>query len=110
MPYAKRIRKKRAKKLLNEILEKGYFVNCNYHPVRLTKYSWGKWDHDVGGVALTNGGLCSCCLYNCVPEPITESQAIEMVAVWKKGGNRALAVRYGGYTEEAYTEFEKAWR
>jgi hypothetical protein len=110
MPYQKRIMKKRLKKLLNKILEKGYFVNCNYHPVRLTEYGWGKWDHVVDGVALTTGRGCSCCLRNCSPEPITETRALEMVEVWTNGGDRALAVRYGGYTEEQYTEFEKMWR
>lgn len=110
MSYISRMSKKRARKLLNEIIEKGYFVNCNYHPVRLTKYGWGKWTHDVEGIALTNGGKCSCCLKNCCPEPITEAQAEEMVEVWKSGGNRALAIHYSGYTEEQYTEFEKMWR
>lgn len=110
MSYISRIRKKRTKKLLNEILEKGYFVNCKYHPVRLTEYGWGKWDHDVDGIALTNGRKCSCCLWNCGPEPITQAQAEEMAEVWKAGGDRALAIHYGGYTEEQYTEFEKMWR
>lgn len=110
MAYAYRIRKKRAKTLLNKILETGYFVNCNFHPVRLTEYGWNKWDHDVDGVALTNGGKCSCCLFNCVPEPITETVALEMVEVWRSEGNRGLAVRYGGYSPEAYDAFEREWR
>jgi hypothetical protein len=110
MAYAWRIRKKRAKRLLNEILETGYFVNCNFHPVRLTEYGWNKWDHDVDGIALTNGGKCSCCLVNCVPEPITERVAMEMAYVWHTEGDKGLAVRYGGYTPEAYDEFQRMWR
>ena len=110
MAYAWRIRKKRAKKLLNEILDTGYFVSCDFHPVRLTEYGWNKWDHDVDGIALTTGGKGSCCLVNCVPEPITEAVALEMVEVYKQQGDRGLAVKYGGYTDEAYTEFERMWR
>lgn len=110
MAYAWRIRKKRAKKLLNEILDTGYFVDCSFHPMRLTEYGWGKWDHDVTGIALTNGGKGSCCLMNCVPEPITEKVALEMAEVWKSEGDKGLAVRYGGYSATDYDQFEKEWR
>lgn len=113
MSYNKRIRKKRIKKLLNEILETGYFINCNFHPVRLTEYGyWAKdvWGTDVDGVALTNGGKCSCSIAHCGPEPITEAVALEMVEVYKQQGDRGLAVKYGGYTDDAYTEFEMMWR
>lgn len=110
MSYAWRIRKKRAKKLLSQILETGFFVNCNFHPVELTEYGWNKYDHDVDGVLLTSGGKCSCCLVNCVPEPITKRIALEMVEVWKNEGDKGLAVRYGGYLPEDYDTFEREWR
>ena len=110
MAYVQRMNKKWARKRLDKILETGYFVNCNFHPVRLTEYGWNKWDHDVDGIALTNGGKCSCCLNNCQPEPITEAIALEMVEVWKIEGDKGLAVRYGGYSPEDYDAFEKIWR
>ena len=110
MSYVRRIRKKRAKKLLNEILDAEYFVDCNFHPMRLTEYEWGKWNHDVTGIALTNGGKGCCCLMNCVPDPITETVALEMVEVWKSEGNRGLSIRYSGYTAADYDQFEKEWR
>lgn len=110
MSYKQRIRKKRNRQLLDSIISTGYFVNCNYHPTKLTGYSWNKWNPDVSGIALTNNGKCSCSLAHCGPDPIVESQALEMVAIWQKGGDRALAIYYGGYTEEQYTEFEKMWR
>jgi len=110
MAYSRRINKKWARKRLNKILETGYFINCNFHPVRLTEYGWNKWDHDVDGVALTNGGFCSCCLNNCQPESITETVALEMIEVWKVEGDKGLAVRYGGYSPEDYDTFEREWR
>ena len=113
MAYNDRIRKKRLGKLLDSILETGYFVNCNYHPVKLTEWTWGGNDlysADVSGVALTNDGRCICSLAHCAPDPITETVALEMASVYKERGDRGLAIKYGGYTEEQYTEFEKMWR
>ena len=113
MPYATRLRKKRLSKLLDSILKTGYFVNCNYHPVKLTEYTWDGKDlfgADVSGISLTNNGYCSCSLYHCAPEPITESVALEMALVYKEHGDKGLAVQFGGYTEEQYDEFEKMWR
>ena len=113
MPYAKRLRKKRAGQLLDKILETGYFIDCNYHPVKLTEYSWGSKDlygSDVSGISLTTGKGSSCSIFYCGPEPITEAIALEMASVYKDHGNKGLAIRYGGYTEEQYDEFEKMWR
>lgn len=113
MSYNKRIQKKHIKKLLNEILDTGYFINCNFHPVRLTEYGYWAKDicgTDVDGVALTNDGKCSCSVAYCRPEPITEKVAFEMVEVWKAEGDKGLAVRYGGYSSEDYDAFEKEWR
>lgn len=109
----KRKRKKIIRKRLRELLTTGYFINCNYHPVELTSYGFSHHDifgSDVDGVALTNGGGCSCSMWHCNPEPITKEQALEMAEVWKNGGDRALAIKYGGYTEEQYTQFENEWR
>lgn len=113
MAYKERIRKKRLGKRLDSILNTGYFVNCNYHPVKLTEWTWSDKDlsgSDVSGTALTNNGGCSCSLAYCQPDSITEAVAFEMVEVWKIHGDRGLAIKYGGYAEEAYTEFEKEWK
>lgn len=113
MAYKDRIRKKRLGKLLDSIIATGYFVNCNYHPVQLTEWTWGGKDlygADVSGIALTNNGRCSCSLAHCAPEAVTEAVAFEMTEHWRMHGDRGLAVKYGGYTEEVYTEFEKEWR
>lgn len=113
MPYAKRIRKKHAGQLLDQILKTGYFVDCNYHPVKLTEWTWiGKdiFGADVSGISLTTGKGSSCSIFHCGPEPITEAIALEMASVYKDRGDKGLAIRYGGYTEEQYAEFEKMWR
>jgi hypothetical protein len=113
MAYVDRIRKKRLGKQLDRIIETGYFVNCNNHPVKLAGWCWaGKhvFDSDVDGTSLTTGGGCSCSLFYCSPVSITETVALEMVEVYKQQGDRGLAVKYGGYTDDAYTEFETMWR
>lgn len=113
--YQWRQSKKRLGKRLDSILTTGYFVNCNYHPVKLTEWTWGSkgtdlFGSDVSGIALTNNGGCSCSLAYCMPESITEAVAVEMAEHWRLYGDRGLAVKYGGYTEEGYSQFEKEWK
>lgn len=106
--------KREIRKTLREILRTGYFVNCNYHPIKLTEYGFSHHDvfgTEVAGIGLTiNKSISRCSVWYCNPEPISEEKALEMVETWKQGGDRALAITYGGYTEEQYTQFEKEWR
>ena len=107
-----RIHKKQLSKILDTILETGYFINCNYHPVKLTEFSWSGKDlfgSDVDGVSLINGNGCSCSLHYCRPTPITSKIAEEMVEIYNKQGNKGLAIKYGGWDEKSYEEFEKEW-
>lgn len=113
MAYKDRIRKKRLGRRLDSILATGYFMNCNYHPVKLTEWAWGGKDvfgSDVEGITLTDNTACSCSLFYCSPVLLTEAVALEMAEHWRLHGDRGLAVKYGGYTDEGYTEFEKEWR
>lgn len=110
MAYAYRIRKNRAKRLLNKILESRYFMSCGFHPVQLTEYRWHKWDYAVSGVILSIGGEFSCWFKNCIPEPISEIVASEMVKIWHAEGARGLVIQYGEYSTEAYDAFIREWR
>jgi len=113
MKHNKRQTKKQITRRLDLIRQAGYFLNCNYHPVKLTSYGYYNKDvfgTDVEGIALTTGVSCSCSVYYCSPVPITDEKARNLVTMWKQGGDRALAIHEGGWTEESYSAFEKEWR
>jgi hypothetical protein len=114
MAYKERIAKKHIAKQLDKIIKTGYFINCDFHPAKLTSFGWNpKKDlcgTDVDGISITTNKGCSCSIKYCDPEPITELTALEMLTIYTEQGDRGLAIKYGGYTEQEYDEFVKNWR
>ena len=73
------------RKTLQEILKTGYFVNCNYQPIRLTEYSFCHHDvfgTEVAGEGLMNKAISRCSVWHCNPEPDSKEKALEMVETW----------------------------
>jgi hypothetical protein len=106
---------RKQKRYVNGLFKKlkvgGYYTNCNYHPVRLTEKVWEwRFGAEISGIDLITNGPTSCSMVHCGPTPISEKYANELVETWKEGGDKALAIKVGGWTPEAYDEFEKTWR
>jgi len=100
-------------RIMKKLKVGSYFIDCSYEPCIVTAKGfsyqdlYGAW---VDGKSLVSDSETSCSIMHCGPEPIDKDKADEMIAEYKKGGSRALVIKYGGWSEEDYDAFEKKWR
>lgn len=83
-----------------------YIEDCAYHPCIILTNDWGDldcWD-------IVRGNWTSCSLFHCGIKKLTYDEVKEHIDLHRTGGEKALAMKYGEWTEKDYEEFEKNWR
>lgn len=83
------------------------YRDCNYRPMRATHVDW--YGDTLEGVSLLDGVEYICGFYHCDPKKISKEEAQNMVAIWKKDGERGLMI-LNGWTPEDADQFLKDWR
>lgn len=88
--------KKYNRKRVESLSRSGYYLDCNYHPCKITNLMmYGKLcDGDVEGICLipTRHGS-SCSIYNCAPTALSENEAKER-ANYIENGQMAYLKKY----------------
>lgn len=118
----RRKEKKETRKLVDALMSKGYFEDCNYMPCRVTvvraPFNFNSRQNvlacDVDGDNLISGHGTSCSLYSCNPLPLTENEANERVNFYNQHGRLEYLKKfvYGPLTAEQEAElinFYNSW-
>jgi len=81
--------------------------DCNWHPCIIKEIDM---EGDITALDLITGQETGCNLYSCGIEKLSPERVQEIIQEYQKNGDRGIAIRFHGWTDERYDEFEKNWR
>jgi hypothetical protein len=105
---------RKLKRLMNQYMKRinygKYFIDCRYHPCKVTEYfirSEDPYGSYVDGISLVDNSGTSCSCYYCRPEPISKELALEMSEFAKNNNWNEYLTKYLGFSTDAVNQYNK---